>query len=172
MPDNQPDMEKKPPLRKVKDPFLDRTAFGSVGDAAGSVNRSWVHLLRVTCQVLGLWVLAGWMLTNQLFPMPIPPGIQEWLDAWGRWGLGGISYVALPLAVLLIWQGIRPRFFQSLAMLAGAVLLLMPRVIAHLIPGLEVAPLVMVGMVLVAAAQIWPLVERLGVSRYVAPEKE
>lgn len=155
-----------PPRRGYfRDPFLDRTAFGSVSDTT-RVSRSWIQLQRIACQVLGLWAFVAWFLLAGIVALPIPAGIMAWIEAWGRWGLGGQWYIAVPLGALLFWQGMRPRFFQGVLMFLAGLLLLTPLPIAHFLPGIGTAPLVIAGFALVGAAQVWPAVEYLGAGRY------
>lgn len=148
-----------------RDPFLDRTAFGRVGTTS-RIPRGWVHLQRLACQFLGLWTLLAWFLLAGFVALPIPAGIMAWIEAWGRWGVGGIWYVAVPLGVLLFWQGMRPRFFQGVLMIVAGVVLLMPLPIAHFVPGVEMAVLVILGFAIVGAAQVWPVVEYLTAGRF------
>lgn len=172
MPDSPAEEKRDRSLTKSKNPLLDDNDIRPAVGLDASVNRSVVHSQRLACQILGVWVILGWLLSRQLLPFSFSPGAQEWFDAWGRWGLGGHWYIAIPLGILLIWQGSRPRFYQGSVMLVSAILILMPAVIAHLIPGVEMGLLILAGFALIVAAQSWPLVDRLGTSSYKAPEKE
>ena len=159
--------QEKVAIDAEKAALLDRRGLGSLAAEKKKIGTSWHHGQRLLCQILGLWVIGAWAFASGMVTLGLPANILVWFDAWGRWGIGGHWYLAIPLGVLLLWQGSRPRFFQGLVMLLASLFLLVPAVLTHFFPALEMGLLVLGGIALVGAAQVWPLVERLGGKAYV-----